>query len=132
MRWSPDGPYSPQPLSGTKARGRAYEHRVGKRLAKLATALGWTLRDHEWLEHDGHWLQPDFVLQAPSGCCVLIECKLTWVECQPQILRYCAALEAGGFFCTPVLCVRNLTPECPSTIHQLEDAVPWAIWHLLL
>jgi hypothetical protein len=119
------------PPSPTRRRGLAYERRVGKWLQAQADSLGWTLHDHRWFQHNGRWLQPDFVLESPSGSLILVECKLTWLDCREQMQKYLRALEELGLSVVPLLACRNLTPSAPAPI-QFEDANAWDVIHLWL
>jgi len=124
--WSETGPYETARVYGTKAK------RIGKQLQLLATELGWTLKDHQWICTLDGWLQPDFVLESPAGCCVLVECKLTWWDCSRQIEKYKKALREMKRPVISVLACRNLTPEAPPPVSNFEDIVDGSTWHVLI
>lgn len=65
-------------------RGFAYERKVQRKLETLLLPLGWTIRDHEWVEG----IQPDFVLESPSKCLLVVEVKLTQTDCEMQLGKY--------------------------------------------
>ena len=130
-RFSEAEPYAtPQKLSGTKAKGSAYEKRVGVILQRKAKELGWKLYDHPWLETDRGFRQPDFLLVSPSSCVVVAECKLTWLDCSAQLLLYSRVLSEMGLKPVPLLVCRNLTPAAPAPIHEFEELEAWSVWHL--
>jgi hypothetical protein len=129
-RWAANGPYDPESLCGTRAAGIRYELAVGKLLQTKADELGWNLRNHPWIETPSRWLQPDFVLEAPSGKGIVFECKLTWVDAWSQIQRYKIALKLLGLPCVGALVCKNLTPDTPKFIRQFEDITNDCIWHL--
>lgn len=108
-------------LRGAYARGAAYERKVGRWLAGHATALGWTFFDHPWLLDGTRYCQPDFILVSPSGCLLVVESKLTWVDCSTQVAKYRRAL--ASFTVTHLLIVRRVVPGAPPIIPSFEDAV---------
>jgi len=65
-------------------KGFGYEKRVKTRLEQLLLPLGWRIRDHVWVEH----VQPDFVLESPGGCLLVVEVKLTQTDCEMQLAKY--------------------------------------------
>ena len=80
-------------LTQAQLKGLRYQARVGKQLQKLADELGWTLWDGPWvLDANNIPCQPDFVLQSPSNCLIIFECKLTETDCTAQFAKYRAAL----------------------------------------
>lgn len=106
-------------VRGSKGRGLSYERKVEKWLARSANSFGATLHSHPWLAApDGGVCQPDFVLEFASGAYILIEAKLTQVDCSAQLEKYKSALlPAKGIVVQ--LCRRLTTTP---TIRALEDA----------
>lgn len=113
-------PFAPGRLRGAFARGAAYERAVGKWLGPLVLNLGWDFYDHPWLLSRGKYCQPDFVLQAPSGACIVVECKLTWVDCALQQEKYRVAL--APLPVTSMMMVRRVVPATPPLV-SLWDVV---------
>ena len=107
------------PPSGTRARGYAYERAVGKWLQPQAKALGWTLHDHPWLRDGESICQPDFLLEAPSGCIIIIETKLTETNCAPQFTKYKRALNTRPTIALQI--ARRIIS--PSTVDSLEETI---------
>ena len=136
--WVESGPYRQQVVQGTRARGRIFEKKVGKQLKLLADELNWEFHDHHWvkvpkLDGTSFYLQPDFVLVAPSGGCLLIEAKLTWTpDAEAQLTRYMEALTLMGLRPIPILTCRNLTPDTPESVKTLCDCEPWSVLHLYI
>jgi hypothetical protein len=96
----------------------------------IAHELGWTLHDHPWLFSDAlGWMQPDFVLVAPSSGALVLECKLTWVDCAAQQTKYAQVLRAMGLKPTSLLVCRHLTPHAPASITNLWDAEEGSVLH---
>jgi len=131
-RWSNEQPYETKHVSGSKAKGRAYERAVGRLLRLYTAELGWELKDHQWIETFDGWLQPDFVLIAPSECCLIVECKLTWKDCAGQLRKYKLALEGMKLNSTVIVACRNLTAAAPTPFIDFEDATDQGVWHLFL
>lgn len=132
----PVGPYGHVSLTGTKGRGLTYQKKVGKVLAREAANLGWELLDHWWLcsavKSGEVWRQPDFVLLAPSGCGIVFESKLTWVDCTFQINQYVGLLGKMGISAFGITICRNLTPFSPAPITSFDAIYPGATWHVFL
>jgi len=112
---------------GAKAKGLTYERRLEPRLRAIATDLGWEFRAHPWIHtpagagaplglapSSSQWLQPDFLLIAPSCCCLLLEAKLTWTNCQSQLMKYQRALQVLGHPSVALQVFRNLTSTIPA------------------
>jgi len=114
---------------GSRGRGRSYEKRVGAHLHRICAENLWRLRDHEWIDTGAGFLQPDFVIERPDDA-ILIECKLTWLDCSQQVSKYLRVLEELGLTPVPLLVCRNLTPSAPAPIHSLDELRPNAVWHL--
>lgn len=98
-------------------------------LHSICARNSWLLRDHEWIETEDGWLQPDFVIERPEDA-ILVECKLTWLDCSAQMLKYMQVLRELGLSPVPLLVCRNLTPSAPAPIHSLDELRPDAVWHL--
>lgn len=132
----PTGPFVSTPQVGTKGRGKTYERKVGKVLAKQAELLDWELLDHWWLCNPvgsgSVWSQPDFVLISPSDCAIVFESKLTWVDCTFQLQKYTSLLTQLGYSSFGICVCRNLTPLSPTPISTFDDIYPGATWHLFL
>ena len=133
LQWQDEAPFPKTVLRGTKARGRAYENKVGKFLAREAEGLGAIIHDHQWLEFGGMWIQPDFVLEFSGGGAILLEAKLTYTrDAFSQLSRYAEVLEPYYSSLIPALVCRNLTYETPEPIRRFCDLTPWGTWHLFL
>jgi len=78
-------------LTRAQKKGLGYERKVGRELKRLLLPLGWRVRDHEWV--DG--VQPDFVLESPAGCLMVVEVKLTQTDCEMQLGKYKHVLGCG-------------------------------------
>jgi hypothetical protein len=138
-RVTPAGPpewASRSSLTGTKARGQAFERKVGKILEKLCVEANWTLHDHQWFIYtcgsDTKYFQPDFIIERPGEKGILIEAKLTWVDTSLQLNRYIEYLKIIGMVCFPLTVVKNLTPAVDKEriVDDLKKAQAGAIWHL--
>lgn len=133
--WVEAGPHRQQVVRGTRAQGRAFEKKVGKRLHTLSNELNWEFHDHHWikvpkLDGTSFYLQPDFVLISPSKGALLIECKLTWTpDAEAQLTRYMKVLNLMGLRPVPILTCRNLTPDTPENVKTLCECEPWSVWH---
>jgi hypothetical protein len=131
--WHEVGPQFPKVRStGTKALGKAYEKRVGEFLLGQASALGWSFMNHPWLlTRNGSWLQPDFLLIAPSGKGLLFEVKLTYVEeGWGQLARYKKAIwETVGMDVVGCLVCKNLTAGAPKAVGEFEEVAGGTVWH---
>lgn len=126
-------PFPPSRASGTRARGLAYERKVGKFLSRLCAKEEWKLWDHPWFEYnDGirvGYFQPDFIVERPSGN-LLIEVKLTYVDTRVQVQKYLKYLKVIGLVCAPVIVVKNLTPTTPSFVNDFNEIYPNSVLHL--
>ena len=105
--------------NGTRARGGAYERKVGRWLVGQSESLGWHLHDHPWLYVGDTVCQPDFLLTSPSGCIILIEVKLTECDCTVQIAKYRRALASHQV--TALQIARRITSR--PTVDCLENTV---------
>lgn len=119
----PDFPLGVQTAS--QKAGCAYERKVGRWVRPLAAELGFTLLDHPWLEGP---CQPDFLLVAPSGAVIIVEAKLTWVDCSAQRAKYQRVL--AGRPTTFVQVCRRLTPQSPAPVDflSIEDNSVVLLW----
>ena len=116
----PPPSFAPSTLTPVQRRGLRYQARVGKWLATEAAQLGWTLQCAPWLRDPatGAPCSPDFLIESPS-CLIIVEVKLSQVDCAKQEAKYRRALAP---LCCPtsfVLMCRRLT--APSSIHRLSD-----------
>lgn len=114
LAWTiPPPKFPPTTYTPVQKRGLRYQARVGVWLADEAATLGLTL-------HSGPWLpgpcQPDFLLESPSRCLLLIEVKLSQVECHRQFDQYRQIL--GPIPCIQIC--RRL--QSPPTMQTLLDA----------
>jgi len=105
---------------------------VGRVLRLYSVQLGWDFIDHQWIETFDGWLQPDFVLVPPSGCALLVECKLTWKDCSAQLRKYRLALQGMQQPSCCIVACRNLTSQAPVPFTSLEDVEDGGVWHLFL
>ena len=113
--------------TGTKLRGNTYERKVGNWLESRAAELGWELIDHPWLYHSGGWCQPDFLLESPSGCFVLIEVKLTECDCAAQIAKYRRALAPHSVVALQI-CRRVTSPPIVDCLENTVDNGTMLLW----
>lgn len=127
-------PFASTTSSGTRARGLAYERKVGKKLAAHCSKTGEKLWDHQWFKYEKSGItrhfQPDFVIERPAGQSVLIEVKLTLVDTSLQTQKYIDYLRLFGLDCFSVTIVRNLVPNAPKVITSFEELSPNAVMHL--
>lgn len=111
--------FSSGQLTVAQKRGLRFEKKVGSKLGALASSLGAKLFDHPWIAGP---LQPDFVLSWPSSL-LLIECKLTEVDCSAQFAKYLRTLVClEKQICCVQIC-RNLSMKKPV---DFLDATPFA------
>ena len=112
--WTNNTKFTPPQRAGLR-----YQRRVSKWLRQEARNLNLTL-------HSGPWLidpatdrpcQPDFLLESPGQCLLLIEVKLTQVDCTPQFTKYRRALRLPNLPCIQIC--RRLTS--PATLRDLID-----------
>lgn len=123
---------------GTKARGLAYEKKVGKFLRRACDAAGWKLWDHQWFEYKNKegkeekvcHFQPDFIIERPGQDGILIEVKLTYIDTKEQLNKYLKFLGIFGINCFPVTIVRNLVPGIPEYINNFNEIKPNSVLHL--
>ncbi len=124
------GPFEYVPQTGTRGRGHSYERAVCKYVLSLVESLGWTLYDHYWIHTGSVWVQPDFIIQTPA-CAIILEAKLTYIDCSAQLARYIRAAQAelgcpvwGAQVC------QNLTPHSPQSLClDFFDLEPNCTWH---
>lgn len=108
-------PFGKDTLTGGQTLGVRYENRIGKKIEDWCGSQDihefWS---NEWIEYDGKLAQPDKVVILSSGCALLFEIKLTWVDTSDQLAFYTKLLAALGH---PVdMCVtvcKNLRPGVP-------------------
>lgn len=126
-------PFAPVPLSGSRARGLAYERKVGKMLTAHCAKAGWKLWDHQWFAYKDvsgvKHFQPDFIIERETDN-VLVEVKLTFVDTSAQINKYLHYLKIFGLNCFPLVIVRNLTPTASLIITDFNKITPNAVLHL--
>ena len=123
-----------------QAMGRRYENKVGRHLASRTASLSWELWDHQWLEYESEHgfelAQPDFVLIRPDNSAIVVECKLTFTDCWPQIHFYNELLKGLGLDPVGVLVCKNLTAAATSSayprVRKLEDITTTSYWQLRL
>lgn len=128
-------PFASNRLTGTKARGLAYERKVGKFLKTHCDKMGWELLDHQWFVYsngiEAKYFQPDFVISRPGQDGLLVEVKLTYVDTTAQIQRYLNYLSIFGLSCVPLTIVRNLTPGA-QFVDSFDKILPNSVLHLWL
>lgn len=126
-------PFAPVSLSGSRARGLAYERKVGKVLASRCAKAGWKLWDHQWFAYKDDLgvkhFQPDFIIERETDN-VLVEVKLTFVDTSAQINKYLHYLKIFGLNCFPLVIVRNLVPTTSLIITDFGKITPNAVLHL--
>lgn len=126
-------PFAPVPPSGSRARGLAYERKVGKLLAIHCAKAGWRLWDHQWFVYKDDLgikhFQPDFIIERETDN-VLVEVKLTFVDTTAQINKYLHYLKIFGLDCFPIVIVRNLTPTAPAVVTDFDKITPNVVLHL--
>lgn len=107
-------------LSPAQRRGLRYQRRVGKWLAAETAPLGWVLHSGPWLRDPATSApcSPDFLIESPS-CLIIVEVKLSQVDCTSQVAKYRRALAPLCCPISSVLVCRRLT--APSSIHRLSD-----------
>ena len=134
-------PFSKSCSTGTRARGFAYERKVGKFLRRACDAAGWKLWDHQWFEYKNKeekeekeekvcHFQPDFIIERPGQDGILIEVKLTYIDTKEQLNKYLKFLGIFGINCFPVTIVRNLVPGIPEYINNFNEIKPNSVLHL--
>ena len=131
-------PFSKSCSTGTRARGHAYERKVGKFLRRACDAAGWKLWDHQWFEYKNKeekeekvcHFQPDFIIERPGQDGILIEVKLTYIDTKEQLNKYLKFLGIFGINCFPVTIVRNLVPGIPEYINNFNEIKPNSVLHL--
>lgn len=126
-------PFAPGSLTGSRARGRSYERKVGKILASHCAKAGWKLWDHQWFSYKDEsgvkYFQPDFIIERENDN-VLIEVKLTFVDTNAQVNKYLHYLKIFGLDCFPVVIVRHLTPAASLIITDFNEIAPNTVLHL--
>lgn len=130
---TPHGPYEYIPQSGTRGRGHSFERAVQKHVSSQVASLGWTLYPHYWVGEGFIWVQPDFIILTPS-CGIILETKLTWVECSAQLGKYTRMVSREtGLPCWGATVCRNLTRYSPKHLClDFLDLEPNCTWHLFL
>lgn len=124
-------PFVSSRAGGTKARGLAYEKKVGKFLRRVCDEADWRLWDHQWFKYkDTKYFQPDFVIERPGQDGILIEVKLTYVDTSIQLNKYLEYLNLFGLYCFPVTIVRNLIPIMPAYIDDFSKIEANSVLHL--
>lgn len=128
-------PQSTKDMTPAQKMGIYYERKVGQHLAARVPGIGGTLWDHEWIEYDGAFAQPDFIIIFPSNACLLLEVKYTWIDCSGQLELYkdlLTFLDYGPV--TACTVCRNLAPGVPrdKIVQELEDVVEGSVWQLRL
>lgn len=111
-------------LTSAQRAGLRYQERVATWLRPQVKALGMQMYSELWFTDPltGAPCSPDILLESPSSCLLLIEVKLTQVDCSNQLAKYRRALEKKTKS-SPLVCIqvcRRLTS--PSTMQSLEDA----------
>lgn len=109
---------------GSKARGRAYERKVGEWLKPIAASLGAELHDHPWLAGP---CQPDFVIEFASSACIVVEAKLTQANCAAQLNKYRRALFPRQVI-TVQVCRRLIFPASIDCFEELTDNDTMLLW----
>lgn len=131
---SPPGWAQKRTTVGTKARGYAFEKKVGKLLTKWCEESGWKLWDHQWFVYtcneEVKYFQPDFIIERPGAEGVVIEVKLTYVDTSLQLNKYLKYLSIFGITCFPTTIVRNLTPSTVKVIDDFNKISPDSVLHL--
>jgi len=103
----------------------------------------WTLTDHPWLASPWGACQPDFIVERPAAAPLIIEAKLTWVDCTMQMHKYKVAVSAategrvspwtyatpatGRFAPLGVQVCRRLLPASPDPAEGLDDVVDGSV-----
>lgn len=131
---SPPGWAQKRTTIGTKARGYAFEKKVGKLLTKWCEESGWKLWDHQWFVYTRNeeikYFQPDFIIERPGKEGIVIEVKLTYVDTSLQLNKYLRYLSIFGITCFPTTIVRNLTPSAIKVIDDFNKISPNSVLHL--
>lgn len=126
-------PFPAQKNSGTRAKGIAYEKKVGKWVQKTFPYKVW---DHQWFEYKNgttiRYFQPDFIIERPGEQGILIEVKLTYVDTSMQLNKYLKYLSIFGISCFPLTIVKNLVPTMPAFVSDFNEIKPNSILHLWL
>lgn len=121
MNFIPAPQFPAQSLTPAQKAGLAYQRRVGKFLTLWSSSLGWELLDGPWLVGP---CQPDFLLVSPSGCVLVVEAKLTQVDCERQFVKY---KKATGGICLQV-CRRLVAPATVSCLEDTIDGGVMLLW----
>lgn len=129
-----DDPFENGYLTPAQKKGLQYEARVGRAIEEWCGSQDireyW---DSEWIEYDGKLAQPDKVVILDSGCALLFEVKLTWVDTTMQLGFYRALLNALGYDeVVAVTVCKNLCPGCPrdKIVRSLDDIYDGCIWQM--
>lgn len=118
----PPPQWPPTKLTSAQLSGLRYQFRVERWLRPQVEALGLSLHSGLWF-HDpatSSPCSPDLLIESPGSCLLLLEVKLTQVDCSKQFLKYRRALAALGFPSVPCVqvCRRLITP---SSMTDLTD-----------
>jgi hypothetical protein len=96
-RLGTEHPFGKDKLTSGQTLGVSYERRIGKKIKDWCGSQDireyW---ENEWIEYDGKLAQPDKVVILSSGCALLFEVKLTWVDTSDQLAFYTKLLAALG------------------------------------
>lgn len=118
--------FAPVRQTGSRARGFTYERKVGAWLRALADQLGFQLLDHPWIKTDFGWCQPDFILESSAGCRIVVEVKLSQVDCRNQIQKYKKAAQAATGVQITRRLARGATPV--SDLLEANDHDVFLLW----
>ena len=111
--------FAPQVLTGAQRAGLRYQQRVTDWLRPQVQVVGFHLYTGLWFTDPltGAPCSPDVLLESAAGCLLLIEVKLTQVDCGVQFSKYRRALAGAPVPCAQVC--RRLTG--PSSMQSLCD-----------
>lgn len=114
-------------LKGARARGKTYERKVGKQLAKRAEKLSVDLKSQEWLEFtdaNGYgYCQPDFYFVC-DGFVILVECKLTQTQTAFDQMTKLYMPVLKHIYAMPIIPVqvfKNIKRHTPNLIKDITD-----------
>ena len=125
-----------QVVTGTKARGYAYERKVGRVLKKICDEKNWKLWDHQWFVYvrgtETKYFQPDFIVERPNEPGIVVEVKLTYVDASLQFNKYKEYLSLYGIECFPVVVARHLHPSVVKelVVDDFNKVQAGSVWHL--
>lgn len=72
----------PQKLKTSWKRGLAYERTLARNLPDHFP--GWTFRHGAWIENEGKFFQPDFVIESPGGLVVLADARYSYSKSKDE------------------------------------------------